>query len=93
MDKRRIDIIHYREIIFTEYRMMNNFSCRIFSASRVDNTLSKNNLYNHAFVFAAIATSINISFLAPIVCSTGYNGELGWYVTYQCLNYVPFPLE
>ena len=72
--------------------MMNKFSCRIFSASRVDNALSKNSLYNNAFVYVGTAPSITISFLAPVVCSTGYSGSLGWYVTYQYLNSVPLPL-
>ena len=72
--------------------MMNKFSCSILFVSIVDNALSKNSLYNHAFVYAATAPSRTISFLAPVVHSTGYNGELGWYVTHQRLNSVPFPL-
>ena len=72
--------------------MMKKFSCRIILASRVDNALSNNSLYNNAFVYAGTAPSKTISLLAPVVCSTGYNASLVWYVTHQCLNYVPFPL-
>ena len=72
--------------------MMNKLSCRISTASRLDNALSKNRLYNHAFLYAATTPLRTISFLSPVVCSTGYNGESGWYVTHQCLNSVPFHL-
>ena len=75
MDKWRIDISRDREIISTEYRMMDTFSCKILLTSRVDNASSKNSFYNNAFVYAATDTLRTISFLAPVVCSTGYNGE------------------
>ena len=91
-EKRRIDIRRDRAVILTEDIMMNKISCRILSASRVDKASSKNSLYKHEFVYAATTPSITISLLEPIVSSTGYNGKSGWYMTHQCLNYVPFPL-
>ena len=76
-EKRRIDIRRDRAVILTEDIMMNKISCRILSASRVDNASSKNSLYKHEFVYAATTPSRTISLLEPIVSSTGYNGKIG----------------
>ena len=42
------------------------------------------------FVYVGTDPSKTISFLALVVCYTGYSGSLVWYVTHQCLNSVPF---
>ena len=69
-----------------------NFLAGYFSASRLNDALFNNRLYNNAFVYVGTAPSKTISFLAPVVCYTGYSGSLVWYVTHQCLTSLPFLL-